>query len=461
MKEKKKNIKLRVIAVGSCVLLLPIVWLWLVRYEGEKPTLKPDQLSPYIGRSQSITINASDAKSGLRRLWIAVLKDGKEVVLHDEMFPSAGLLKSGKRRETSASLQIEPEKLGFEDGEAVLRMAVWDHSWRNWWKGNKTYLEKSITIDTRSPEIEIISRAHNLSQGGSGLVIFRTSEICKKSGVQLGNNFFPGHAGYFSNPNTYLAFIALGYAQGPKTEISVDVVDRAGNSTRVGIPHYIRRKVFRRDAINISDGFLRRKLPEFTSEIPQDANLSAVDKFLVINRDLRKKDYQRVIDACDSTDTKIHWKGVFLRLPKSATRARFADHRTYTYNGQEIDRQVHLGIDLASIANSPVPAANAGIVVFADNLGIYGRTVIVDHGLSLFSMYSHLSHISVKPGDQLAGGQIIGRTGSTGLAGGDHLHFGMIVHNTFVNPVEWWDKNWINNNILSKIKQVETPRNQE
>jgi murein DD-endopeptidase MepM/ murein hydrolase activator NlpD len=120
-----------------------------------------------------------------------------------------------------------------------------------------------------------------------------------------------------------------------------------------------------------------------------------------------------------------------------------------------------LGIDLASLTNSPVPAANGGIVVFADNIGIYGRTVILDHGLGLFSMYSHLSHIAVKPGDRLSKGQTIGRTGSTGLAGGDHLHFGMIVHNTFVNPVEWWDKNWIKNNVLSKIEQVETPRSQD
>ncbi|MGD8256425.1 MAG: M23 family metallopeptidase [Desulfobacterales bacterium] len=461
MKEKKKNIKSWIIAVGCCVLLVTIVWLWLVRFEGQKPTLKPDLRSPYIGRSHSIAIHASDVKSGLRRLWIAVLKDGKEVVLHDEVYPSAGFLKSGKRRETSVNLQIEPDKLGFEDGEAVLRMAVWDHSWRSWWKGNKTYLENKVTIDTRSPEIEIISRAHNLSQGGAGLVIFRTSEICKKSGVYLGDNFFPGHAGYYSDPNIFLAFIALKYTQGPKTKISVEAVDRAGNSTKVGIPNYIRRKVFRRDTINVSEGFLNRKLPEFSSEIPQDANLSAVDKFLVINRDLRKKDYQSVMESCNSSDAKIHWKGGFLRLPKSATRARFADHRTYTYKGREIDRQVHLGIDLASLTNSPVPAANGGIVVFADNIGIYGRTVILDHGLGLFSMYSHLSHIAVKPGDRLSKGQTIGRTGSTGLAGGDHLHFGMIVHNTFVNPVEWWDKNWIKNNVLSKIEQVETPRSQD
>ena len=53
-------------------------------------------------------------------------------------------------------------------------------------------------------------------------------------------------------------------------------------------------------------------------------------------------------------------------------------------------------------------------------------------------------------------GEAIGRTGSTGLAGGDHLHFGIIVHNTFVNPVEWWDATWIKNNISTKIETIKS-----
>jgi murein DD-endopeptidase MepM/ murein hydrolase activator NlpD len=241
----------------------------------------------------------------------------------------------------------------------------------------------------------------------------------------------------------------------------VQAVDQAGNSAKAGINHYIRRKVFKQDVINISDRFLNHKIPEFESELPGDSNLSMVDKFLIINRDLRKSNYQKIAELDRITDKQMLWEGTFLRLPKSAPRAGFADHRIYKYNGREIDRQVHLGIDLASVANSPVPVANNGVVVFGDSLGIYGRTVIVDHGFGLFSMYSHLSHIAVKPGEKLSRGQILGRTGSTGLAGGDHLHFGILIHHTFVNPVEWWDMNWINNNVLAKIEQVKSRLGQE
>jgi murein DD-endopeptidase MepM/ murein hydrolase activator NlpD len=131
------------------------------------------------------------------------------------------------------------------------------------------------------------------------------------------------------------------------------------------------------------------------------------------------------------------------------------------YKGREIDRQVHMGIDLASVAHSPIPAANTGIVIFAEFLGIYGKTVILDHGFGLFSMYSHLSHIGVEVGDQLVKGDILGRTGITGLAGGDHLHFSMLIRDTFVNPVEWWDTNWIQHNVLSKIEQAGSAIKQE
>jgi len=72
----------------------------------------------------------------------------------------------------------------------------------------------------------------------------------------------------------------------------------------------------------------------------------------------------------------------------------------------------------------------------------------------LFSMYAHLNRSDVSEGQQMSKGDVLGRTGSTGLAGGDHLHFSMLVHNTFVNPVEWWDAAWIKNNILSKIEAV-------
>jgi len=111
---------------------------------------------------------------------------------------------------------------------------------------------------------------------------------------------------------------------------------------------------------------------------------------------------------------------------------------------------------LASTARSPVPAANSGVVVFADDLGIYGKTVIIDHGMSLFSLYGHLSELGVQKGDVVAQGDAVGRTGTTGLAGGDHLHYAMMVSGVFVDPLEWFDDRWIQDHIEAKFKASDT-----
>jgi hypothetical protein len=456
LKKEKKHIKIWLVIIGCLIVLVPVAWFLVVRLESREPKLEVDLVSGFLGRSQELAIAVADADSGLRELWVALLKDGKEAVLHDEVFPSGGLFKGGSVRQISVKIPVAPQDLGFSDGEAVLRMVVRDYSWRDWWRGNIAYLEKTVVIDTRPPAIEVFSRAHNINMGGAGVVIFRTSEDCSLAGVQVGSRFYPGYAGLLSDPRVYVAFFALGYDQGTDTEMLVKATDAAGNQGEGGFYHHIRHQNFRHDRINISDHFLKRKLPDFSAQLPQDPKMSDLDRFLIINRDLRQADYRKITEVCRTSGNQMLWQGEFLRLPKSANRARFADHRTYYYTGKEIDRQVHLGIDLASLAQSPVPAANAGAVVFGGNLGIYGETVMIDHGLGLFSMYAHLSYIAVKPGDRVSKGDIIGRTGSTGLAGGDHLHFSMLVDGTFVNPVEWWDEKWIENNVTSKIDQTKT-----
>jgi murein DD-endopeptidase MepM/ murein hydrolase activator NlpD len=84
-------------------------------------------------------------------------------------------------------------------------------------------------------------------------------------------------------------------------------------------------------------------------------------------------------------------------------------------------------------------------------MGIYGNCVIMDHGLGVSSLYGHLSRIDVSPGEVLEQGDTVGLSGATGLAGGDHLHFGLLIGDTYVNPLEWWDRRWIKNNILSQL----------
>ncbi len=453
MKTKIKYTKYHFVVLICFILIVLIAWFFSTRFEGEKPSVTLELPSLSIKASQELSISVSDTKSGMRMVWIGLYKDGKEVVLLDKDFQSPEY-KGGKIHKETFKIKIEPGKIGVSDGKAILRIVARDFSWRGWWHGNKTYIEKNITIDTLAPEIDILSRVHNISQGGAALAIYKLSEPCPKSGIYVGKNFFPGYSGYFKDPDIFMAFFALSYDKGPKTEIFVKATDQAGNNAIAGLFYYIKKKEFRKDVINISDKFLNYKMPEFEIDAPPDSKTSVLDKFLRINRNLRQSNYKQVTELGQKTDNVLYWNGPFQRLPKSANRAGFADHRTYKYKGQTIDQQVHLGVDLASVAHSPVFASNKGKVVFTGYLGIYGKTVVIDHGFGLLSMYSHLSGYNVQKDQPVSKGKIIGRTGVTGLAGGDHLHFGILVHYTFVNPVEWWDATWITNNITSKIKAV-------
>jgi murein DD-endopeptidase MepM/ murein hydrolase activator NlpD len=138
-------------------------------------------------------------------------------------------------------------------------------------------------------------------------------------------------------------------------------------------------------------------------------------------------------------------------MPNTAPLGGFAQARTYTYQGQEVDRQTHLGFDLASLAHAAVPAANRGKVLFAESFGIYGQCILIDHGLGLQTLYGHLSQFNVKAGDMVEKGQIIGNSGATGMAGGDHLHYEVMVSGQSINPIEWWDAHWLKDNITGKL----------
>jgi len=455
LKNKIKNIKLWFISIVTVLVVAAIVSVLVIRLEGEKPAVDIDLPSDFFGLSQELSFSVTDNKSGLRTVWIGLIKDGKELVLLEKEFPGSGFISGGDVNKESFRLNVQPKKLGITDGKVTLQIKIRDFSWRGRLRGNLTLFEKNLVVDTRPPGIDVLTRFHNISKGGSGLIIYKLSEPCQKTGIYVGDTFYPGYTGYFKDKQTAMAFFALDYQQTPKSKMFVEAVDHAGNRSKSGFHHYIKKKVFRKDVLNISDRFLSSKMPEFENIIKQNGDNSPVQTFLKVNRELRKTNYLKIMEVVQNPEKTLHWSGRFLRLPKAARKAAFADHREYRYKGKKIDQQVHLGIDLASLARSPVPAANTGKVVFSDNLGIYGNTIVIDHGFGLFSMYSHLSERNVQAGQMVSRGEIIARTGSTGLAGGDHLHFSMLVHETFVNPVEWWDSSWIENNVSSKIRDAE------
>jgi murein DD-endopeptidase MepM/ murein hydrolase activator NlpD len=310
------------------------------------------------------------------------------------------------------------------------------------------------------PRIAVLSTHHYVNHGGSEMVVYRVTPPDVWSGVRVGSveqRGYPaagaGIAG--ADPSLKVAFFALAHDQDLNAPIAVIARDKAGNESRAPFVERVFPKPFRQSRIALDDGFLQRVVPEILAHAPElgapPQGGDVLPAFLKINGDLRRANADRIRELTTAESPSRLWSGPFVQMGSSQVEAGFADHRTYVYGGKEVDEQVHLGFDLASTRAAPVVAANAGRVVFADWLGIYGNCVIVDHGMGVASLYGHLSSVEVRAGDAVTRGQTMGRSGMTGLAGGDHLHFTMLVHGQPVNPVEWWDPHWIADRIDRKL----------
>ena len=204
-------------------------------------------------------------------------------------------------------------------------------------------------------------------------------------------------------------------------------------------------KKFRARDLQLDDTFLQKVV----SELDPNGSGDLPVRFLKINREMRADNNKYLADLRFKTEPKILWSGPFFRIGK--VESFFADQRTYLYKGKKIDQQMHLGFDLSDVQAAPVKSANSGKVIHAGPLGIYGNCIVVDHGYGLQTIYGHMRQIDVKVGDSVTKEQVMGRSGATGLAGGDHIHYSIQVDGVQVNPIEWWDDHWIQDRILSKI----------
>jgi murein DD-endopeptidase MepM/ murein hydrolase activator NlpD len=325
---------------------------------------------------------------------------------------------------------------------------------------------KDFQVRLEPPRLAVLSTKHYVNHGGSEMVVYKATPADVQSGVRVGDLEYAGFpaagAGVANaDPSLKLAFFALLHDQPLNTRVQAFARDEAGNESKVNFVDNVFEKPFKKSRIQLDDRFINRVVPEILEHSPElkvvtpaEGSPEMLQAFLKINGELRKINADQIAAfAGKSSPTKL-WDGPFVQLGNSQVEASFADHRTYMYGGREVDQQVHLGFDLAVTEHVPVHAANSGVVVNASWLGIYGNCVIIDHGLGVQTLYGHLMSFDVGVGDKVARGQQIGRSDSTGLAGGDHLHFTQLVGGRMVTPVEWWDRHWIADRIERKLGEA-------
>ncbi len=442
------------------VLLLVVVAAgaaWFTLRVGPEPIVTLTSDWPAIGPATAVTAWFSVPAHGLGTIRLELLQGDRSEVLAEQILPPGSVLPAlfvGDDGVAEANLEatVGTESMSWlVEGEAIVR-ATASRSAGFLRRPEPTIIERTMAVRKRPPRLEVISTQHYARQGGSGAVVYRIGDTVFRSGVRAGGFEADGFPLEGGGAEDRFALYAIPWDISDPSVVRLFAEDDGGNRTELPFLDLLKAMPPRTDTIRVSDDFLARVVPAIASQTPGfDASGSLLDQYLVINGELRAEELARVAEMAPTSQPAFLWSGPFLQMPNTALKANFAQTRSYTYDGEVVDRQTHLGLDLASTARAPVPAPNAGVVVFAGWMTLYGNAVIIDHGYGLFSLAGHMASIDVATGDPVTRGQIIGRSGATGLAGGDHLHLEIFVQGQSVDPLEWFDAKWIRDNLASKV----------
>jgi murein DD-endopeptidase MepM/ murein hydrolase activator NlpD len=430
-------------------------WVWAGRQAG--PTIEIRQPGKFLGRSGTVELMVQAPGGLFSAVDVAVEQGGKTFPVYslEPQKPDASKADTAEKlyvmrpagTQAIPDLRAGPARIVVRASRPVvygLRQV-------------ETTATRDVEVRLDPPRASVVSTFHYINLGGSEFVVYRVTPDDVESGVRVGDIEYSGYpakgAGIGSDPALRVAFFAVLFDQDPRSTVQVFARDPAGNEVIVPIDHQVFPRPHGTSTIPLDDRFLQRVVPAIAShwpdeKIPTDDILAG---FLKINGDLRRKNHQYLMELSKKSAPELYFKDAFQQLGNSQVAARFADSRTYTYKGKDVDKQVHLGFDLAKTANVAIVASQRGRIVHAADLGIYGNCVVIDHGMGVQSLYGHLSSIAVTVGDMVEKGQELGRSGMTGLAGGDHLHFTMLVGGQQVTPVDWWSPQWMQDRVLRKI----------
>jgi murein DD-endopeptidase MepM/ murein hydrolase activator NlpD len=385
-----------------------------------------------LGPSTPLKVRWTGAH-GVRRVTVAVEQNGVRTVAFEKAEPAVRFaFRPAVMAPGEAALAIG--KNGLVAGKAVVHVEVESNDLR----GQVARVSQELPVVLEKPSVTADSEPVFVRRGGTAVVQFTVGGGWSEAGVRVGRFVFPSWPGKGSAARR----VAL-FSVPPEADEEVEPVLFARNAIGDEATAPFRVKVspvkFRDRTLELGDKLMDKVL----GELDASGQGEAAERFARINSVMRRANDATLAELAAKSEGKRLWDGPFAMLPRGKAEALFGDHRTYRYDGKALNREWHLGIDMASVKNAPVPAGNAGKVVHAGRLGIYGNCVVIDHGLGVLTVYGHMSGLAVQVGDAVTRGQEIGKSGMTGLAGGDHLHLGLLVGPAFVDPAEWSYRSWM------------------
>jgi murein DD-endopeptidase MepM/ murein hydrolase activator NlpD len=424
-----------IVVVIAIAALLTIV---LVIVRSATPVLDIPASVTFLGQATPITVHVHDPR-GVRSVTVSVEQNGAKYHVWDAPKPSSD---ADNTYTFSAGVKTTPQ---LQNGKATLVLEATSSDLLH----KSARLERPITVATQPPSISVDGDQHYLYLGMADLATFNVSGVWAEAGVRVGDQVFRAWPMPGGKPGLFSLF-AFAWNMPASTVPVVYASNGAGNdatgSMVIQFPKKEQPKYTTHD-LQISDAFMQKVV----KELDPNGSGNPVTRFVKINNEMRRANNKTLSDLRLKTADKFLWSRPFTRQSHAQAEATFADLRNYIYQGKKIDQQVHLGYDLAVTQHIGVEASNDGRVVYAAPLGIYGNCIVVDHGYGLQTIYGHLSQINVHEGDMVKQGQVMGLSGQTGMAGGDHIHFAMQLDGVQIDPKEWWDPHWIKDHIAKRV----------
>ncbi len=426
------------------VVLLAILGTFSLFFFSTVPVISAPAVTA-LGQATPITLRISDPH-GVRRLAAYVEQNGMRYAVWEQSQPARRFRWSRHVPDATVSFTAGAKSTPqLKDGKAELIIEATSNDFR----ARTSRVSREVTVITRPPQVSVDADQHYLYQGMADLVSFQVSGYYSDAGVSVAGRTFrswpmpdgkPGLFSLFAVPWDAPAGVA------PEVYASAPGGNNATGAMAVSYPKKEQPKYRTRD-LQLDDKFLQKVV----TELDPNGSGDLITRFLKINGEMRRANNQTLSDLSKETEPRFLWSQPFQQQPNSKVESNFADVRNYIYQGKKVDQQVHLGYDLSVTQHVGVQAANDGKVVWAGPLGIYGNCVVLDHGYGLQTIYGHMSEIDVHKGDMVKRGQVMGKSGQTGLAGGDHIHFSMQLDGVQIDPKEWWDAHWIKDHIAKRV----------
>ncbi len=451
---KKSNFSSMMFTIAFLAIIGGVVYLYnSAMFERTKPAIMIEN-SGYWNLRAPLNVKIDDA-SGLLAYKVTLQSGTESFVLADEQFVAP---------QGSQALELKTPKRAYalKNSEVTITVEARDASKWNFLAGNSSTETVVLQIDKKRPYLSTISSSYRIIKGGSAVVIFKAEDDNMEEfyvETNFGKRF---KAQPFYKEGYYVTLIAW-----PVTEATfratIIAKDSAGNVAKSSVPVIPYNKKYKVSKIKLSDRFLNGKVSELSYAYGVDDGADLIERFKYINEDMRKSNE----DIIHELTSKVSDKRVnnfpikkMYPLKNGQVVAQFGDHRIYSYQGEVVSEAYHLGLDLASNAMSPIMSQNPAIVTYAEENGIYGNMPVLYHGLGLYTIYGHCSNMMVKEGDSLRSNETVAKTGRSGYAMGDHLHFGVLVQGIEVRPQEWMDQDWIRKSITDPMREARKLINQ-